>query len=260
MRKEFQAKIISVRPAAHRLYELELKLNKNIPKFRPGQFCMISTGDSSRILRRPFSIFSQTAPRTILLLFRITGAGTQALTSLKAGEELSAVLPLGNGFPSIKIKGKNLYIASGGAGYASVHCLENLNTEKTFLFYGARSKNEVYRKHRTKGVKTVIATDDGTENFHGTANDALIIQLKKDIKKIPAKKMVVCSCGPSAMLKDLYKKVQTLSPDISCYFSLEERMACGVGVCMGCVTRINGNLKRTCFDGPVFSADQIDWE
>jgi len=257
--KENIGTILQNRKVGSDFFELELKLKSPVRHVKPGQFCMLSVGDTSRILRRPFGIFKQPKPDRISVLYKLTGEGTRFLSRQKKGAELSILLPLGNGYPSIDLTEKVLYIVSGGIGLASVFSLLDVKTRKSKFFYGAKTKGEVYSFKKTKKIDWFIGTDDGTLGLKGSINLAVEKELEKDIKEHGGQKIVIMACGPQGMLKDLKNRIDSVSEDVKTYFSLEERMACGVGVCMGCVVKTDEGLKCSCKTGPVFEAGKISF-
>ncbi len=251
------ARILSNKTAGTDYYKLDLELKKPIKNINPGQFCMLSVGDASKILRRPFGIFKQPAPRKISILYKLIGEGTSFLSKQKKGTELSILLPLGNGYPTAQYTDKILYIASGGVGLASVFPLLNTKVKKIKFFYGSKTKSEIYKFKKHPKVDYFIATDDGSFGIKGSINYAIEKELKKDALKNGGRNMAIAVCGPKGMLKDLKHRVMSITEDALFHVSLEERMACGVGVCMGCVIRTDEGLKCSCKDGPVFEAKKI---
>jgi dihydroorotate dehydrogenase electron transfer subunit len=256
--KENKATILSNRKAGSDFYELKLKLAHPVKKTLPGQFCMLSIGDASRILRRPFGIFKQPSQNRISILYRLSGEGTRSLASQKKGTILSILLPLGNGYPLTGLKGKTLYIVAGGIGLASVFPLLDVKSAKKKFFYGAKTKSELYRFRRDRRARWFVGTDDGSQGLPGSINIAVEKELQKDIRLTGPNKIVVMACGPDGMLKNLKARIRSLSGDVKTYFSVEERMACGLGVCMGCVVKSEGQLKCSCKEGPVFDADKLE--
>lgn len=256
--RENKGTILSNRKAGSDFYELTLKLAHPVKKTLPGQFCMLSVGDASRILRRPFGIFRQPSPSKISILYRLSGEGTRFLAQQKKGALLSILLPLGNGYPSAGLKGKSLYIVGGGIGLASVFPLLDVKSGKKKFFYGAKTKSELYRFRRDRRARWFVGTDDGSKGFAGSINIAVERELQKDVRMLGGKNIILMACGPEGMLRNLKARIRSVSEDVRTYFSVEERMACGVGVCMGCVVKSEGQLKCSCKDGPVFDADKLE--
>ena len=259
---ETTAVIISNKKAAKSQYELVLRVKGLAGKpVLPGQFCMLSVDDPSgaRLLRRPFSVFSRPGKDRISVLFKIAGEGTALLSKKKKNETCSILLPLGNGFPLEQLEKRHLYIVAGGIGAASVHSLLAVRSKSKKFFYGAASKDELCPVRPPKNATISYATQDGSRDYKGLVTDLVKRCVTKDLASLSGKDVAVCACGPMAMLKNLFQSISALDPSIKMYFSLEERMACGFGVCMGCVVATDKGYKRACADGPVFPADAVDW-
>ena len=206
-----------------------------------GQFIMAQT--KCKFLRRPFSIAAVNGGR-LFLLIRIVGEGTRAIASMRRNERLRMLGPLGNSFPADV---ENPILVGGGIGIAPLlfAAQKFKSCEKQFsLIYGERTAENLLSTELLPKC-TKIATDDGTTGFHGTATD-----LVKEV--IPAP---VFACGPEMMLKEICKIVEQWGT--TAWISMESRMACGFGVCYGCVIRTRSGFKRVCADGPVFTNDAL---
>lgn len=220
---------------------------------RPGQFINIRVNDSSTpLLRRPFSIYHVDGEE-IQILFNTIGEGTKMLSRKNIGEFLDVIGPLGKPFTS-KGNFKLAILVAGGMGVASLPVLTTSLTNhgisiETFL--GARTSNQLV----TKYLKNVhIATDDGSEGYHGTVVEMLVEYFRQNKSIRP----IIFACGPPVMLS----KVSTLADDFNfpCELSIESVMACGIGICQGCpVERVDSEKKYSlvCKDGPVFNSKTI---
>ena len=247
-------------------YQLEIAENKNIClnfyKFSviskeiasvavAGQFCMI--GFEKVFLRRPLSIYStDKKTNTVSFLYKVVGKGTDILSTLPVGEKLKVLGPLGQGYNlDIKENIKPVLVA-GGTGIASIHFLATSLKVKGSLYYGVRKKEELMCLDELKktGWEIFISTEDGSYGYKGFITDLLQKQIKQE--------SVIYVCGPTPMMK----KVTDIAKEknISGYASLEQKMACGTGVCQGCAVKINNVYKMTCKDGPVFSINDISFE
>jgi len=227
---------------------------------QPGQFIHIKCGDGFRhLLRRPVSIHGIDRSRGCLeLLFEVKGSGTAWLAERKGGESLDLLGPLGNGFP-IEPGYQNVLLVAGGIGIAPMFCLARelrLRQVEVIMLMGAKNKEWLLLEKELKdlGIVLHIATDDGSLGHHGFVTDIL--------PHLVSQNTVDClyACGPQGMLAGIGKMAPAL--DLSCYVSLEERMACGVGACRGCVVGIKdsaGNIgyKNVCSDGPVFAVEEV---
>ncbi len=249
--KEVTATILENIRIAEDIYSLTFTAGEKI-EVRPGQFCMI--GVAGMPLRRPIAI-CKTEGERITVCYRLKGAGTRFLAeSYKQGEQISVLLPLGNGF-FVKEEEKRVAIVGGGVGiFPLISAIRAYNQDKFIASYmGFRNKDALcmqYEMERSDILK--IASDDGSVGFHGTAVDAFMNDFGS------ARPDVILSCGPVPMLRALKKAAA--GKGVPLYVSLEERMGCGIGACLVCVCNTTkGEHARVCKDGPVFNADEIDF-
>ena len=225
---------------------------------KPGQFINVYPENKSTLLPRPISICEVDKEKNaIRIVFRVAGSGTLEFSACKAGDCLRIMGPLGNGYP--EIDGEVLVIG-GGIGVPPMLELakqlkrQNPNRQVTAVlgYRDALFLKEDFEKY----VPVVIATEDGSFGTKGTVIDAL---RANDIKAD-----VICSCGPTPMLRALKDYAQT--NHMKCYVSLEERMGCGIGACLACVCKTkekdehsNVNNTRICKEGPVFLAQEVEF-
>lgn len=238
------------------IYKMALESEEKI-KANPGQFIHLKIKNDSYdpLLRRPFSIFDINKKENLLtIVYKVCGRGTKLMTEIKSGEEVDILENLGNGF-NLKNKNKNIVLIGGGMGIAPLYFLAKKLSENNNLrvLLGAQNKEELLflkNKFSKLDLKLDNATIDGSLGFKGNVVDYLK-SLIKDKQEID----YIYSCGPTAMLKELKKIV--VNNDIQAEASLEERMGCGVGVCLSCTVRtINGN-RRACKEGPVFPLKEV---
>ncbi len=240
-----------------------------IRRFNPGQFVMVNVAVSSHLdplLKRPFSV-CRLQDNSFELLIKTVGRGTGILQQATVGTVLSVHGPLGNGFPLKAMAGKSkIMLVAGGIGIAPIlSLLDELlapGHPPLELIVGARTAGELIcidelRKQvdNGNGFQLSITTDDGSVGHHGLVTDLVSQQLESGGEK-PA----ICACGPLPMLTALGKLAMKAA--CSCYLSLESRMACGFGVCLGCVARKKTDDNRhpwvkICQDGPVFDAETL---
>lgn len=219
----------------------------------PGQFIAVYTNDRSKLLPRPISICEVDKKEGRLrIVYRIAGAGTQEFSEMSAGQTLDILGPLGNGFP---LKEKKAFLIGGGIGIPPMlELAKNLNCEKTAVL-GYRDSQLFLKDEIAAYADVVVATEDGSVGTTGNVIDA--------IRENGLKADVIYACGPTPMLKAL--KAYAAENGIECWLSLEEKMACGIGACLGCVCHSkdvddhsNVRNKRVCKDGPVFLADDVE--
>lgn len=221
-----------------------------------GQFLEIRVTDEIEpLLRRPISIHNIEG-NIVEFVFQIKGKGTEILSGKEIGEEIDILGPLGNGPFSFEGK-KNIAIIGGGIGIFPLYELakQAKKTANVNMYLGFRSKDFVILEDEYKNVsdKFVLTTNDGTYGEKGFAIDFL----KEDIKagNIDG----IYACGPLPMLKALQALAK--ETNIRTQISLEERMGCGIGVCLGCAVKVN--LEETmyihvCKGGPVFDANAVE--
>ena len=278
-------------------YRLRLADATMARAIKPGQFVMIrpgSEGASDPLLGRPLALYEVVRdptgdPTAFDVVYLVVGRGTAALRERRPGERIAVWGPLGNGFgrppagPVILVAGgigQTPFLALGRwwlgqANYgdeptwygqdahdtlASVSCPQPgpLSSAITLL-YGVRTAALLagVNDFREAGIDVELATDDGTAGHHGYVTDILARRLER--RDRPAR---VVGCGPPAMLATLANIVERYN--VPCDVSLENHMACGFGACFSCVVPIrqadgSTDLRRVCVEGPVVSADLVDW-
>lgn len=220
----------------------ELKLSGDCGELRPGQFVEVAL--PGFYLRRPFGVADYT-DGVLTLLYKVAGRGTEEMTKLCHGEKLDVLVGLGNGFCYDKYE--NPVLIGGGMGIAPLYylakALHDTGCTPTAVL-GFRSCGEAFYIEEFKKYATVIvATDDGSLGVKGNVLDALVAA-NVDYDGY-------FSCGPMIMLKHLQAK------STEGEMSLEARMGCGFGACMGCSIETTNGYKRVCKEGPVFNAEEL---
>lgn len=251
--KKIKAAVYSQVQLAEGIFSMWLGAGEMAKAAVPGQFIAVYPNDSARLLPRPISICETDPEKELLrIVYRVAGEGTKELSSCRAGDTLSIMGPLGNGFP---LKDKKALLIGGGIGIPPMlELAKALSCEKTAVL-GYRDSQTFLAEEIGKYAGLAVATEDGSVGTKGTVLDAIKAQgLKADI---------IYACGPTPMLRAL--KEYAAKENIECWISLEERMACGVGACLGCVCHSkdvdehsNVRNKRVCKDGPVFLADEVE--
>ncbi|MCD5411842.1 dihydroorotate dehydrogenase electron transfer subunit [Thermodesulfovibrionales bacterium] len=240
-----------------------LTITPLVPTISPGagQFYMLQVGNTyDPLLKRPFSIFRSRGfdygHRRLEFLYKIRGKGTLCLSNLKKGDDIYVIGPIGNGYPVPK---EDFVVIAGGMGIASLYPILERLKKRAYLFYGARNKDELIILDEVMALskEIIIATDDGSVGQKG-----VIIDVLKSSPLIKHNSLPVYACGPALMLKGLSMLVKDAK--ITCYVSLDEYMACGVGACLGCVVKVRSQktevYKRICKEGPVFDLEDIVWD
>lgn len=218
-----------------------------------GQFYMLRAMKTGILLGRPISIFhAEKTPHGVELQFLILvkGKGTQELCALEADDKIQLLGPLGNTFAKPEATDK-VCIVGGGIGVAPVAGFsENLNPN-TYDFY-ACFKSGSYGLENVKAKNLIITTDDGSVGIKGMVSAVLTAQKLKDEGY-----SVVYACGPTPMLA--YIKAICQEANVKCWISMEARMACGMGVCLGCTIPTTEGYKRCCKDGPIFDGTILEF-
>ena len=232
---------------------------------KPGQFLMIRIEGVSKdpLIRRPFSIHGIIEGNTILILYQIVGKVTSLLSLVKKNEQISVIGPLGKGFRLPEPKGRAILVA-GGMGLAPMFFLaQALPPEvrrNTKMMLGFSTSQEVILIDQIKDLdlELSLATEDGSMGFMGTVTELFEQSIDRDLAEEP----IIYACGPNPMLKKIVQEARRLN--LTCYVSLESYMACGMGICLGCAIKAarmeDTEYYYVCKDGPVFSAEMIDWE
>jgi len=258
--KDIRAKILSNKLVGHVYYKMVLDAPYIARKAKPGQFVQIKCSDGLEpFLRRPFSIHRVNG--NIEILYEVVGKGTDILARKKEGEFLEILGPLGNGFamPRKTNSEPRAIIIAGGIGAAPlVYLAEELAREriKTVVLIGAKTKDAILCEKDFKKIvcEVYVSTDDGTYGCHGFVSRLFHNILKTTESRFET---IVYVCGPHGMLKCIAEICA--ERNFECQVSLEEKMACGMGACLGCAVPTKSGNKLACKDGPVFNACDLSW-
>ena len=242
-------------------FRLVLRAPQIAPLIQPGQFAHVRILPlKDALLRRPFSIFQATAD-TFSILYKTVGRGTEVLSRMRAGEELSVIAPLGHGFTVPEAGDGTPLLVAGGYGMAAMFLLAQRSPQKGIVFVGGRRRVDILcdKEFAAIGWEVRVATEDGSHGAKGLVTHPLIAELRNPQSAIRNYKLF--ACGPTPMLKAVGKLAEEFN--VPCELSMDEHMCCGTGVCLTCVIPVKAGdgweYQRTCTEGPVFDSRQIVW-
>lgn len=248
-------RVASQEEIAAGIYSMWLETPSIAAQARPGQFVSLYCQDGSRLLPRPISLCEIDGKNGRLrLVYRVAGKGTAEFSGLKAGDQISVLGPLGNGFPLEEAAGKTVFLMGGGIGIPPMlETAKQLRAEKQ-LILGYRDDCFLLEEFEKAGT-VYTATEDGSRGTRGNVLDA--------VREQELSAEVIFACGPTPMLRAV--KQYAAVRGIPCWISMEEKMACGIGACLACVCQsreVDGHShvhnKRICKDGPVFEASEVE--
>lgn len=285
------ARVIEHQELGKKLYRLRLRAPDIAAAAKPGQFVMLKVRHGKDpLLARPFSIHGVEGD-DIFILYRVVGRGTSILSLTRPGKSLALWGPLGTGFD---LKVDNPILVAGGMGRAplafAARVLEEQGKEVQWVHGGPNAAeiealvaeltarlSQAPRKSALEGFRRFAAikagnkdtpstefagtsvyssTEDGSEGYKGLVTGLLSNLLAEAPSSLPVS---LLTCGPMPMLKAVAKLA--MEHNTPCQVSLEAPMACGIGVCLGCVIpAAGGGYLRACQEGPVLSADRVDWD
>jgi len=274
--------VVQNRPLTGGHFLLDLYSPRQAQATRPGQFAMVRLLEHSDVLlRRPMSIYDVhphavpgrqpargESPAVLTLLYKIVGRGTRLMAALKPGDRVELLAPLGHGFfdeeylTEAQAADEVLHVA-GGIGIAALLLPARQIAKagvRQRLFFGGRTGDDLVGAEDFKSYVqgTALATEDGSQGHHGYVTGPL----EKYLADHPKGKFLLMACGPWAMLRATVDLAHRYGQP--CLVSMENRMGCGLGVCLGCSIRVEGTghgaYERVCTEGPVFRAEKVIWE
>lgn len=250
------ARVLANEEVAPGVFLIELASPHCARTIAPGQFVNLKIpGNDAEILRLPFSVYG-TIPEVgaIEVLYQVVGQGTDRMTSLSIGDTCSVIGPLGNGW-SITEPVDRVLMVSGGLGAAPLAMLASqlASSGSTLdILMGAPTAPRLVGRDRLERLGNVaVATDDGSEGFHGFVTGLVEMSLEQGGYDL------VVVCGPEPMERIVCDLA--LAAGVRTLVSLEKLMACGIGACLSCVVDTVSGKKRVCADGPVFDAREVVW-
>ena len=263
---------------ARNTFRLRFACPEIAQRVMPGQFVMLRlAGCNDPLLGRPLAMYDVSVDTTgkpcfVDVVYLVVGKMTRLLPELRPGSLLEVWGPLGNGFPPTPTE--HLVMVAGGIGQTPFlsltreylgHQLFGVpprhvpHARKVTLCYGARSReyHAGLEDFRRAGATVQLSTDDGSQGYHGLVTDLI----RPVVERSAWKCRIVC-CGPEGMLRTTAFVAKELG--LQCQVSLESPMACGVGICFSCVTKIRDaegswDYRRTCVEGPVFAAEDVEF-
>ncbi len=240
--EEFLYTIRENRPLAPGVFRLSLSGGGAAPV--PGQFVQLRL--PGRFLRRPFSVCDAEEDR-LTVIYKAVGRGTEELSRLEPGAELPVLAPLGTGF-DLDRAGETPLLVAGGLGLTPLYFLAKTlrrQGREPRVFLGFNTEKEVFydEAFRALGCEVTVCTVDGSTGRQGLVTEAL-----------PPDGSFFCACGPEPMLRTLCRKLPGPGQ-----LSLEARMGCGFGACMGCTVQTASGPRRVCKEGPVFDKEELLW-
>ena len=255
------ATVVKQQELVEGIYDLTLQTKDIAAAAKAGQFVSVYSNDPSKLLPRPISLCGIDKEKgQIRLVYRVTGegTGTEEFSKLKEGDSVKILGPQGNGFTVEE--GKTAFLIGGGIGVPPMLQLaKDINASgdvpKMQIIMGYRDENTFLLDEFKEQAESFVSSDNGAVGTKGTVVDA--------IKANNLKADVIYACGPTPMLRALRDYAD--ENDMTCYISMEERMACGIGACLACVCKTkekdhhsNVNNKRICKEGPVFNAKEVE--
>ena len=254
-KKKTTVTVVSQKQIADQIYDLWLETELAEEAYA-GQFVAVYPRNAATLLPRPISICEADRDRgRMRLVYRVAGKGTAEFSACKPGDTLEVLGVLGNGFPVEKAAGKEVFLMGGGIGIPPMLELAKELEAKKHILLGYRDQDLFLQEDLGQYGQVYIATQDGSVGVQGNVMDIIKVNnLHAD---------VIMACGPMPMLQAVRRYAE--EQGIEAYISLEERMACGVGACLGCVCRTKEtdhhshvNNARICTDGPVFEAKEVE--
>lgn len=250
-KKVVEGKILSNQMISEGIFEMIIESEEVAKSSDVGMFVNIYPRAQSTLLPRPISI-SEIGETTITLVYAVVGEGTKEFSLYQAGETVRVSTAQGTGFKPQPVK-KHVLVG-GGIGVPPLVELAKRLEGDIIAVVGFRSQPFLIEKLEEAGAKVYIATDNGAVGFKGN-----VIEL---IKEEGISGDYFYSCGPKVMLRALADHCATIHTPVQ--VSLEERMGCGYGACVGCVCKTKGKdasveSKKVCKDGPVFLGSEVVW-
>lgn len=227
---------------------------------RPGQFIHLRVhGLETSALRRPFSIYGAEGDE-LTVLYKTVGRGTSQMSHLQPGATLTALGPLGNGFP-LDTHGQTPILVAGGYGVAPLAFLARRLNSPGIVMIGGRTADDVLctEEFAARGWEVHVATLDGSRGVDGLVT----VPLDEWLAAHAMRRVEFFACGPFGMLRAVSERAARAGTHA--WLSLDKHLVCGVGACLACVQKLRRpdggtRIARVCRDGPIFEGSEIVWE
>ena len=272
----YECRVIAQTEAAPGVFRMLLAGPEIAREVQPGQFVNVRVAEGTDpLLRRPFSVHTAHPSEGVYsLLYMVIGRGTTLLREKGPGEMLSVVGPLGRPFDPGDSPDAEHIVVAGGCGAAPLQFLSDVlcakwGSDRVTALAGAATESSLLCEAHfaSQGVQVGVSTEDGSRGDRGLVTDLLQKHLDQ---RDGGKPVRIYSCGPNAMMRQVARVASEAGVE-KCQVSLENNMACGLGLCLGCVQKIRGpapgdtsgrdwHYERVCKDGPVFDAEDIIWD
>lgn len=236
------------------IWQMELYAPQIAAEAIPGQFINLYSDDNTLLLPRPMSLSAILSDR-LQIIYRIVGKGTKQFSALHHGEQIKIIGPLGNGFMLPDVQ-KHSIVIGGGLGIPPLLELVHQLKGKTDVFLGFSQKPFLTESFERLGASVYVATQDGCNGYRGNVMELL--------ENTASDGDIIFACGPRPMLRSVSEWAGRHS--IPSQLSMEERMACGLGACLGCVGKVgrkgadDWEYLKVCKDGPVFWGAEVIWD
>ena len=256
MKRIIKAVVLQNRKLEDGIFDMCLSAPEIASEVKAGQFVNLYTGKGELLLPRPISICEYDKEKeTLRLVYQVVGKGTALFSNLQTGDSIKVLGPLGNGFSYTKSPQNHVLIGGGIGVPPMLQLAKELNGEVQ-VFIGAKSRPILTQDFQNYGVSVSVATDDGSVGFHGN-----VVSLLRTCAIQPSQ---VYACGPTPMLRAVASWAH--EKQLCAQLSMEERMACGIGACVGCAVKIqregaqDWQYLKVCKDGPVFLSSEVVWD
>lgn len=251
-KKKVTATIISNKEITDSVYEMVFKAPQIAIDTKPGQFLNMYCKSDSTILPRPISICEVNREEGLVkVVYAVVGNGTKEFSTLVEADEFDVLGPLGNGF-NIEEDSNNIIVGGGVGTPPLLELVKSLKGNIT-VYLGFRTNPYLIEEFKKYTDQVYVATDDGSVGHKGN-----VVEL---METSSANGQMIYACGPKPMLNGLKEWAE--KKNVKAQLSLEERMGCGIGACVGCVCKVKADTevgytyKKVCKDGPVFWAEEV---